>query len=278
MALETLRKEFFEYLEIEKNRSLKTVENYDRYLERFFGYAKISNPKDITDECIRQYRLYLNRFRDKFGNPLKKQTQSYHLIALRNFLKYLAKRDIQSLAAEKIELGKVSQMQVEFLEGEEIARLLHATEGSSLQNFRDRAILELLFSTGLRISELCSLNRESINLGRDEFSIRGKGEKIRIVFLSPEAKQALKAYRDKRGDIEDPLFVSTPKGKGPGESNPSRLTPRSIQRLIKKYSAAAGITKKVTPHTLRHSFGTDLFRSGADLRSVQALLGHSSIT
>ena len=278
MNLERLLKDYLEHLEIEKNRSLKTVENYERYLKRFLEFTKVSSPKDISDDVVREFRLQLNRMRDRFDHTLKRQTQFYHLIALRNFLKYMAKRDIKTLAAEKIELGKVSQLQVEFLEGEEVNRLLSATSGSSLQNFRDRALLELLFSTGLRISELCSLNRESVNLARDEFSIRGKGQKIRVVFLSSEAKATLKTYLDKRADIEEPLFVSAPKGKKTQNSNPTRLTPRSIQRLIKKYSAAAGITKRVTPHTLRHSFGTDLLRSGADLRSVQALLGHSSIT
>ena len=297
MLLKQLHKEYLEYLEIERNRSLKTVENYDRYLRRFFNFAKVSEPKDIDDELVRKYRLYLNRLGENYGKTLKKQTQGYHLIALRNFLKYLAKRGIKTLAADRIELGKAPSRQVEFLEGEELNRLLDSASGKNLKNLRDRAILELLFSTGLRVSELCSLNRDSINLKRGEFTIKGKGDKIRVVFLSDSAKSTLKNYLEKRTDINEALFVSAkqpsannPIGPSPprpsavglgrvlGQQPTTRLTPRSIQRMIKKYSAKAGLTKKVTPHTIRHSYATDLLFAGADLRSVQALLGHSSIT
>ena len=286
LLLKELHKQFLEYLEIERNRSLKTVENYDRYLKRFFNFAKVSEPKDVDDELVRKYRLYLNRLGENNGKTLKKQTQGYHLIALRNFLKYLAKRGIKTLAADRIELGKTPSRQVEFLEGEELNRLLESASGKNLKNLRDRAILELLFSTGLRVSELCSLNRDSVNLKRDEFTVKGKGDKLRVVFLSNSAKTALKNYLEKRIDIDEALFISA---KQP-TTNPSallgasnqqlttRLTPRSIQRMIKKYSAKAGLTKKVTPHTIRHSYATDLLFAGADLRSVQALLGHSSIT
>lgn len=278
MTIKDLHKQFLEYLEIERNRSLKTVENYDRYLRRFFNFARVADPKEIDDELVRKYRLYLNRLGENDGKTLKKQTQGYHLIALRNFLKYLAKRGIKTLTADRIELGKTPSRQVEFLEGEELNRLLESASGKNLKNLRDRAILELLFSTGLRVSELCSLNRESINLKRDEFTIRGKGDKIRVVFLSNSAKNALKNYLEKRTDIEEPLFVSAKQPSTLHLPPSTRLTPRSVQRMIKHYSAKAGITKKVTPHTIRHSYATDLLFAGADLRSVQALLGHSSIT
>jgi len=278
MTLKELHKQFLEYLEIERNRSLKTVENYDRYLKRFFNFAEVSDANDIDDELVRKYRLYLNRLGENNGKALKKQTQGYHLIALRNFLKYLAKRGIKTLTADRIELGKTPSRQVEFLEGEELNRLLESASGKDLKNLRDRAILELLFSTGLRVSELCSLNRDSVNLKRDEFTVRGKGDKIRVVFLSETAKSALKNYLEKRTDVNEALFISAKRQETSDMKQVTRLTPRSIQRMIKIYSAKAGITKKVTPHTLRHSYATDLLFAGADLRSVQALLGHSSIT
>lgn len=275
MTLERLHKEFLEYLEIEKNRSLKTVENYDRYLRRFFKFANIKDPKDITDDVVRRYRLYLNRTGEEAAGPLKKQTQGYYLIALRSFLKYLTKRDVKSLAAEKIELGKAPSREVHFLESDELNRLLRAPDATTLRGMRDVAMLELLFSTGLRVSELCALDRTSVNLKQDEFSVRGKGDKIRIVFLSDTAKKALDNYLKKRNDVDAALFVSE---RTQDKNNPTRLTPRSVQRMIKKYAIAAGITKEVTPHKLRHSFATDLLRNGADLRSVQALLGHANIT
>ncbi|MDO8600574.1 MAG: tyrosine-type recombinase/integrase [bacterium] len=276
MSLNEYHKQFLEHLEIEKNRSLKTIENYDRYIRRFFAFARISSPTAITDEVIREYRLHLNRVKDAHGNTLKKQTQMYHLIALRSFLKYLVKRDVKTLPAERIELGKMPSREVSFLEGAELERLLKAPSGNAIATLRDRAILELLFSTGLRVSELCSLNRDSINLAHDDFSVRGKGDKIRAVFLSATAKDALKQYLAKREDVDAALFIQH-KYK-PATTVDLRLTPRSIQRMIKKYAAKAGITKEVTPHKLRHSFATDLLYAGADLRSVQALLGHSNIT
>lgn len=276
MDLSKLHKEFLEHLEIEKNRSLKTIENYDRYLRRFLAYAKIQSPAEITDDLIREYRLHLNRIKDTHGKPLKKQTQMYHLIALRSFLKYLTKRGIKTLAADRIELGKMPSREVSFLEGDELNRLLNAPKGTGITALRDRAILELLFSTGLRVSELCSLNRDSINLAHDEFSVRGKGDKIRAVFLSETSKNALKNYLAKRSDVDTALFIQH-KYKAATTAD-LRLTPRSIQRMIKKYAVSSGITKEVTPHKLRHSFATDLLYAGADLRSVQALLGHANIT
>ncbi len=247
-----LKKQFLEYLEIEKGRSLKTVENYDRYLKRFLEFSKAKSPADITEDLVRQYRLYLNRA------DLDKSTQNYYVIALRMFLKYLSKRDVESLDAEKIELAKLSQRELDLLDSVDLERLLAAPILP-----RDKAILEMFFSTGLRISELVNLKIDDINK-RGEFSVRGKGGKIRVVFISDSAKKAVSDYLEKRGEIDnDQLFP---------------MTPRSIQRMIKKYAIQAGILKKVTPHVLRHAFATDLLQNGADLRSVQALLGHANIS
>ncbi len=270
MDINSLLKDYLDYLEIEKNRSIKTRVNYERYLKRFLGFAKISKPEQISQDLVRQYRLWLNR------QGIKKNTQNYHLIALRNLLKYLAKRDIKILSADKIELGKQSERQVIFLENNELERLLNAPDDDSFKSWRDRAILELLFSTGLRVSELCGLNRDSINLKSGEFAVRGKGDKVRLVFLSETAKEALKNYLGKRQDVDEALFIRNI--KNPAKSDNLRLTSRSVERLVKHYAAKAGLSKKVTPHTLRHSFATDLLMNGADIRSVQALLGHSSIT
>jgi site-specific recombinase XerD len=274
-----LKSQFLEHLEIEKNRSPKTIENYNHYLTRFLGFAQISSPGQISEDLIRKFRLYLNRLIDGNGRTLKKVTQNYHIIALRAFLKYLAKRDIRSVPAEKIELGKQEERQVTFLESNELERFLHAPKGDSLCDLRDRAILETLFSTGLRVSELCSLDREDMDLKRGEFSVRGKGSKLRVVFLSDNAKLVLATYLDKRPDADESLFIRIPKNEHFEKFEKLRLTSRSIQRIIKKHAIAAGIVgKKVSPHSLRHSFATDLLRNGADIRSVQALLGHSSVT
>ncbi|MBU4480017.1 tyrosine-type recombinase/integrase [Patescibacteria group bacterium] len=277
--LKQLEKEFLEYLEIEKGRSLKTIENYDRYLKSYFSFSKITESKDITDDNVREFRLWLNRRSGhNDGDTLKKKTQNYYLIALRVFLKYLAKRDIKSLAPDKIELAKVSERSLDLISHDELIRLMDAPtlsktgeEDKDLKSFRDKAVLELLFSTGLRVSELCSLNCD-IDLKKDEMSIRGKGEKVRVVFLSQEAKDAVAEYLKHRKDMEEALFVSL------GTNENKRLDSRSIQRIVKHYAIKAGITKKVTPHVIRHSFATDLLQNGADLRSVQMMLGHSSIT
>ncbi len=270
MDLKTLRKEFLEYLEIEKGRSLNTLENYGRCLAAFFGFLGDAGPEKITDEAVRGFRMLLNR------RGLKKKTQNYYLIALRVFLKYLARRGIASLAPERIELAKVSQRELDLITEGDLERLLGAPGGDDLKSSRDKAILELLFSTGLRVSELCSLNRERIeDVKTGEFSVRGKGEKIRVVFLSEGAKKALKKYLSKRADVEEALFVRA----APGRTNAaSRLTPRSVERIVRHYALKAGISKKVTPHVIRHCFATDLLSAGADLRSVQSLLGHSNIT
>ncbi len=281
MDLLELKRQFLEHVEIEKGRSLKTVRNYEHYLDRFFEFSKISTPSDITEELIRQYRLWLNRQSDGKNGTLKKRTQNYYLIALRSFLKYLIKRKIPSLSPDTIELAKVPDRSLDLIGHEDLKRLLVAPESEKdeLKGLRDKAILELFFSTGLRVSELCSLSRD-LDLRKDEFSVRGKGEKVRVVFLSNEAKAAIKKYLDKRVDVEDALFVQlkNPIGKKEEAKELSRLTARSIERIVKYYAVKAGISKKVTPHVIRHSFATDLLENGADLRAVQMLLGHANIT
>ncbi len=287
MNIKDLKSQFLEYLEIEKSRSQKTAENYNHYLDRFLDWAKITEPSEITDDLVRSFRFYLSRFEDANGKKLKKITQNYYIISIRSFLKYLAKRDIQTLQAEKVEIGKSSSKEIEFLEAEEVERILEAASGSSFKALRDRAILELLFSAGLRVSELTSINRDKLDLKNREFSVRGKGDKIRVVFVSDGAAKALKSYLDKRTDIDPALFVRDEKALKKfvsdkpvkvKKNNGLRITPRSIQRIVKYYAAKAGIIKDVHPHTLRHSFATDLLMNGADIRSVQEMLGHSSIT
>lgn len=273
--MDKLKREFLEHLEIEKGRSLKTIENYDRYLNVFFNYAKIKSPKQINDNLIREFRLWLNR-----RENLKKKTQNYYLIALRSFLKYLTKRKINSLSAERIELAKIPERSLDLISGNELSRLLNAPVGSDLKSLRDRAILEFLFSTGLRVSELVSLPAD-LDLSRDELSVRGKGEKVRVVFLSERAKKAIKEYLNKRKDMEEALFIKISKIKNQSaksKTKDNRLTSRSVERIVKYYAIKAGISKKVTPHTIRHSFATDLLQNGADLRSVQMLLGHANIS
>lgn len=273
--LEQLKRQFLEHLEIEKGRSLKTVENYDHYLSRFLDFTKVKSPKSITDDSIREFRLWLNRQSvGTTSETLKRKTQNYYLIALRAFLKYLRKREIESISPERIELAKVSQRELDLITSTELERLMKAPVGETLTSLRDRAMLELLFSTGLRVSELCSLNND-IDLGRDELSVRGKGEKIRVVFISPSAKTAVKAYLAKRKDMDEALFVQM--GKNAKAAKELRLSPRSVERIVKHYAIKAGITRKVTPHVIRHSFATDLLQNGADLRSVQAMLGHANI-
>ncbi len=297
--LEQLKKEFLEHVEIEKGNSLKTVHNYDYYISRFFVFANISNPDGITDDKIREFRLHLNRqpgvkVRGQSASTLKKNTQNYHLIALRSFLKYLMKRGITSLSPDRIDLAKIKERSLDLISTEELNRLLKAPieisqkqgiEGKSkssasshLKGLRDKAILELFFSTGLRLSELCSINRD-LDLSKDEFSIRGKGEKVRVVFLSDSAKDAIREYLKNRKDLDEPLFIqySSNSGKQGQAKSTNRLTPRSIERIVKYYAIAAGISKKVTPHIIRHSFATDLLSNGADIRSVQMMLGHANI-
>lgn len=271
-----MKREFLEYIEIERGRAVKTVENYDHYLTRFLDWAQIQDASDITETKVREFRMWLNRQPGTNKDSMKRRTQNYYLIALRAYLKYLRKRDIPSLSPEKIELAKVPERHLDLISSTELDRLLKATDGDDERSLRDKAILELLFSTGLRVSELCSLDSD-LDLSRDDFSVRGKGEKVRVVFLSDAAKNAVRAYLKVRTDMEPALFVSAARTKEAKKRIPSRLTPRSIELLIKTYAAKAGITKKVTPHVMRHSFATDLLSNGADIRSVQALLGHASI-
>lgn len=276
--IEKLVKQFLEYLEVERGRSDKTIRNYEFYLNRFTDWAEYPAPEKISQNMVRKYRLYLNRYVDgRDGRNLKPSTQNYHLIALRSFLKYLAKIDIKTLAPEKIELAKQGTRNIEFLEEEEFQRLREAPRKvKGLIGKRDTAIVEMLFSTGLRVSELSKLKIESINLKRDEFTVRGKGKKHRVVFLSDDSRDAIKEYVDMRSDTSPYLFIGHDRAKQAREPMP--LTPRSIQRVIDRYARKAGITKKITPHVLRHTFATDLLRNGADIRSVQAMLGHESIT
>jgi len=279
MNLEEAKRQFLEHLEIERGRSVKTIENYDHYLSSFFGYAKIKLPKEITESLVREFRLWLNRQPGtKVGNkmePMKRRTQNYYLIALRAFLKFLRKRDIESLSPERIELAKVPERSLDLISPTELERLMKAPDCTTPTGLRDRAILELLFSTGLRISELCNLSIDDVDLTRDEFSVRGKGDKIRVVFLSDNAKRSIQKYLAGRKDMDDALFIQY--GKKTKNAKELRLSPRAVQRTLKACAIKAGITRKVTPHVIRHSFATDLLRNGADLRSVQALLGHAHI-
>ncbi len=260
-------KEYLDYLEVEKNRSRKTRENYERYLRFFIKKQNICSLKDITEDEVRDFRVGLSR------KDLKKNTQSYYVIAIRNFLRYLLKRDFKVLSPDKIELPRVSRRDIEVLDYGELERLIKAPEGNDLRSLRDRAILEVFFSTGLRLSELCALPRH-LDLERGEVSVRGKGDKLRVVFLSDDSKKAIGNYLAKRSDPEEFLFMSlTKKNKMIG-----RITPRAVERLVSFYARKAGIPKKVHPHQLRHSFATDLLINGADLRSVQSLLGHANIS
>ena len=284
--LHKLKTEFLEYIEIERGRSIKTVENYDRYLSRYLSYSKAKSPKDITERSIREFRLHLNRQPGVApargvrgaGPTMKLKTQNYYLISLRAFLKFLRKRDIESLNPERIELAKTSARDLDLITSEELGGLRGGAKGDSIRSLRDRAILEMFFSTGLRVSELCSLNRD-LDLSRDETSVRGKGEKVRVVFFSPAAKRSVKAYLNKRKDLDDALFVQMGRAvaKAMAGKQELRLTPRSVERIVKHYATKAGITRKVTPHIIRHSFATDLLQNGADLRSVQVMLGHANI-
>ena len=279
MNAEQAKRQFLEYIEIERGRAVKTIENYDRYLSRFFEQMQIKEVGDITEQNVRDFRLWLNRQKGSGNDSMKRRTQNYYMIALRAFLKFLRKREIDCISPEKIELAKLPERQIDLITSAELERLLKAPEEAleketdvhkKIAYLRDRAILELLFSTGLRVSELCALNCD-LDLSRDELSVRGKGEKVRVVFLSLAAKEAVRDYLKARNDMEEALFVD-------GRPNKlHRISPRDVQRHLKDYVARAGITNRVTPHTLRHAFATDLLTNGADIRSVQQLLGHASI-
>ncbi len=299
--IEKLKRDFLEYLEIEKGSAHRTIENYEHYLARFFEFGKIKSVNDITDTSVREFRIWLNRqpalpkhMRGRStgnnratGDTISKKTQNYYMIALRVFLKYLTKRDIKAMSVEKIELAKIPERSLDLISPAELRRLLDSPSGKTLKDLRDKAILELLFSTGLRVSELCSLNND-IDLKSDELSIRGKGGKVRVVFISDEAKKALREYLAARKDMDEALFVQASErgisssrsdlGNSKGPTSGGALTRRSIERIVKQHAIKAGISKKVTPHVIRHSFATDLLGNGADIRSVQMMLGHSNIS
>ena len=279
MNAEAAKRQFLEYIEIERGRAVKTIENYDHYLSRFFEQMKIKEVSDISEQSIREFRMWLNRQPGSKKDSMKRRTQNYYLIALRAFLKFLRKREITAISPERIELAKLPERQIDIISTTELSRLMDSpTQALKKEDdphkrrvlLRDMAIMELLFSTGLRVAELCSLDSD-LDLSRDEFSIRGKGDKVRVVFLSSAAKEAIRVYLKAREDMEEALFVD-------GRAKLlHRITPRDVQRHLKSYAARAGITKKVSPHTLRHVFATDLLSNGADIRSVQQLLGHASI-
>lgn len=278
--LHNLKQEFLEYVEIEKGRSVNTSRNYDHYLTVFLEHTGAKRPEDITNPMVREFRLHLNRMvtgnNRRNQSNLKKNTQNYYMIALRSFLKFLAKRGITALAPDQIELAKVPERSLDLITPYELERLMRGPDNDEnpIMKARGHAILQLLFSTGLRVSELCSLNRD-IDLRMDEISIRGKGNKVRVVFLSDESKEAIKKYLAARKDLDDAMFVKL--GNENAKTEGQALTRRSIERIVKQYAIKAGISKKVTPHVIRHCFATDLLRNGADLRSVQALLGHAHI-
>ncbi|MDB5259940.1 MAG: hypothetical protein JWN37_171 [Candidatus Nomurabacteria bacterium] len=283
-SLLSLKQDFLQYIEIEKGRSALTVRNYDHYLNRFLEFSKTDSPTEITDQMMRGYRVYLNRLearKPKKGQAvetLDKKTQNYHLIALRAFFKYMRKRGVKSYDPEQIELAKTGERELDLISDKELNELLNAPDLSNISGLRDKAILELFFSTGLRVSELCSLDRD-MDLTNGEISVRGKGGKIRVVFISGSARDAVKKYISSRVDIDEALFIDhSPRAHSRMVKEESvRLTPRSVERVVNKYAAIAGIAKKCTPHIIRHSFATDLLYNGADLRTVQMMLGHASI-
>jgi site-specific recombinase XerD len=279
MYLSELILDYIEHLEVEGGRSAKTAENYRLYLERLVEFTNDITVDKITPELLRKYRLWLHRYKNNNNDELAIITQSYHLIALRGFLGYLVKRDISSLSPEKVELPKIPRKQVTFLHFDEVSRMLEVISPEDEQGMRDRAIIELLFSSGLRVSELVNLNRDHVNTKRREFMVRGKGQKDRPVFIGETAALHVEEYLAARTDNLPPLFLSYSRNNTASTTGDyRRLTSRSIQRIVTKYARLAGITKHVSPHTMRHSFATDLLMNGADLRSVQSMLGHSNIS
>ncbi len=289
--IKELTDSYLQYLEIEKGYSPRTIQNYRRFLEHFLAWSRLKNPQEITQDVIIQFRVHLahegsrnangEKASSKAVRPLSKKTQNYYLIALRGFLRFLIKRGYAVMPLENIELAKIPERQIDFLDESEMQRLMQAPQGKTLRDLRDKALLETLFSTGLRISELCVLDRRHLDLHKDEFSVRGKGGKIRIVFLSPPAKKALQEYLGARADTHEALFIGIPAGKNTAsilaKQEDNRMVVRTAERIVKKYATKAGISRKVTPHTLRHMLGTQLLKGGANLRAVQIILGHSNI-
>ena len=291
-----LVEEFLEYLEVERNLSPLTIRDYRHYLMHFISWSKknapIVKPQDITVELVRKYRVYLAHYPSthsvtsvqassgpSVGLPLKKVTQNYYVIALRSFLRYLIRKDYKVLTPDKIELPKTESRSLKFLDRDQLERLLAQPDISKDQGIRDKAIMELLFSTGLRVSELCKLNRDQINLERKEFGVIGKGQRARVVFLSDRATIWLERYLAKRTDQSKALFIRYSGNQEPTENMEKlRLTTRSVQRIVEKYVRKARLPIKITPHGIRHSFATDLLMNGADLRSVQELLGHKNVS
>jgi site-specific recombinase XerD len=274
--------QFLEYLEIEKNCSKLTIRDYRHYLDVFNEWLDTTLPgkslKDLDLQTIRKYRVFLANRSDDKGITLSRVTQNYYVIALRSFLRFLIKNDYQTLEPSKIDLPKTESRSLKFLSKDQVDRLVTATDTSTEEGTRDRAILELLFSTGLRVSELCKLNHDQVNLERREFGVIGKGGRARLVFISDRAADWIKRYVDERKDNFKPLFIRY-SGKVDEENGGERmrLTVRSIERVVKKYVRKARIPVDATVHTLRHSFATDLLTNGADLRSVQEMLGHKNI-
>jgi site-specific recombinase XerD len=281
MSISKLIREFLEHAEVGKNQALKTIENYQHYLDRFLKWYGDKKPHQISLNDIHKYRLYLNRYQDDRGRTLGIKTQNYHIIALRAFLKYLTKNDIPTLPPEKIDLQKIPERTIEYLTREELERLFNTIDSGSLIGLRNRALLETLYSTGLRVSELVSLNKAQVDLKRKEFMVRGKGRKPRIVFLSDRAAEHIENYLKMRKDNFEPIFINhgrSRKGDDITLGEKKRLTTVSVENVVRQYALKAGIIKKVTPHIIRHSFATELLLNGADIRSVQEMLGHASIT
>ena len=283
MPIDSLIIEFLEYLEIERGCSSLTIREYKHYLMRFNAWVDENYPDTKPDginlDLIRRYRIFLAHMRNRNGVQLSRVTQNYHVIVLRAFLRYLlVQRDINTLSPDKIELPKQKSRSINFLNMDQVDRLLGSPDISSEAGLRDKAILEMLFSTGLRVSELVKLNRDQINLAKKEFGIRGKGNRLRVVFLSNNAAHWINRYLQYRKDRFKPLFIryggSMDMTK---DGEKMRLTARSVQKIAAKYAKKCGLPMKVSPHTLRHSFATDLMISGADIRSVQEMLGHESI-